>query len=118
MVTPVGKLHWHNALQHLYYLPIVFAGLSFGWAGGLGAALLAALSNAPHNWVTWSTANDYAVDHLWEIPWFWPREWLRAGLAGGGARHAPEAGRTRGRRTGGYRKLQENFGRLKRAGGL
>ena len=57
-ITPVSMLHWHNAFQHLYYLPIVFAGLSFGWLGGLATALLAALSNAPHNWDTWSTFSE------------------------------------------------------------
>jgi hypothetical protein len=27
LVMPVSLLHWQNAFQHLYYLPIVFAGL-------------------------------------------------------------------------------------------
>src|SRR6185369_5858319 len=27
--------------QHLYYLPIIFAAIRFGWAGGLGAAIAA-----------------------------------------------------------------------------
>jgi len=115
MVTPVGKLHWHNALQHLYYLPIVFAGLSFGWAGGLGAALLAALSNAPHNWVTWSTANDYAVDQLWEIPLFCAAGLLTGVLAERGRRQRAELERTTARLTEVYRKLQENFESMKRA---
>jgi hypothetical protein len=45
--TSFSSLHWHNVYQHLYYLPIVFAGLSFGWRGGLVAGAIAGISNAP-----------------------------------------------------------------------
>lgn len=114
-LTPVSQLHWHNALQHLYYLPIVFAGLSFGWAGGLGTALLAALSNAPHNWITWGTSPNYAIDQLWEIPLFCAAGLLTGVLAERGRRQRAELERTTARLTEVYRKLQDNFESMKRA---
>jgi len=114
-LTPVSELHWHNALQHLYYLPIVFAGLSFGWAGGLGTALLAGLSNAPHNWITWSTSQNYAIDQLWEIPLFCAAGLLTGVLAERGRRQRAELERTTARLTEVYRKLQDNFESMKRA---
>ena len=36
----------------------------------LATALLAALSNVPHNWTTWATSPNDAIDQLWEIPLF------------------------------------------------
>jgi len=96
-------------------LPIVFAGLSFGWAGGLGTALLAALSNAPHNWITWSTSPNYAIDQLWEIPLFCAAGLLTGVLAERGRRQRAELERTTARLTEVYRKLQDNFESMKRA---
>ena len=46
-VVPLADLHGHVVFQHLYYLPIVIAALSFGWRGGLAAAVLAGVSHAP-----------------------------------------------------------------------
>ena len=112
---PVSMLHWHNALQHLYYLPIVFAGLSFGWLGGLAAALLAALSNAPHNWITWTASPNYAIDQLWEIPLFCAAGVLTGVLAERGRRQRMELERTTRRLTEVYQKLQDNFESMKRA---
>src|ERR1035437_10365824 len=114
-ITPVSMLHWHNALQHLYYLPIVFAGLSFGWLGGVATALLAALSNAPHNWTTWTTSPNYAIDQLWEIPLFCAAGVLTGVLAERGRRQRAELERTTSRLTEVYRKLQDNFESMKRA---
>lgn len=114
-LTPVAELHWHNALQHLYYLPIVFAGLSFGWLGGVGAALLAALSNAPHNWATWTSSPNYAVDQLWEIPLFCAAGGLTGVLAEQGRRQRAELERTTKRLSEVYQELQNNFETMKRA---
>jgi len=114
-ITPVSMSHWHNAFQHLYYLPIVFAGLSFGWLGGMAAALLAALSNAPHNSVTWTVSPNYGIDQLWEIPLFCAAGVLTGVLAGRGRRQRAELERTTNRLTEVYQKLQHNFESMKRA---
>jgi len=114
-LTPVSELHWHNAFQHLYYLPIVFAGLNFGWKGGLATALLAALCNAPHNWTTWSTSQNYALDQLWEVPLFCAAGLLTGVLAERGRKQRAELERTTSRLTEVYAKLQDNFESMKRA---
>ena len=41
--VPASLTGWRYLLQHLVYLPIIYAGLRHGWAGGLGTAVLAAL---------------------------------------------------------------------------
>jgi two-component system sensor histidine kinase HydH len=40
--------HWHYAVHRLYYLPIIVAGLAFGWAGGLITAGLSGISYLSH----------------------------------------------------------------------
>ena len=40
-LTPSSLLLWHGIFQRLYYLPVVFAAITFGWVGGLIAALAA-----------------------------------------------------------------------------
>ena len=114
-VTPVSLLHWHNAFQNLYYLPIVFAGLSFGWTGGLATALFASLCNAPHNFTTWTTSPNYAIDQLWEVPLFCAAGVLTGVLAERGRRQRAELERTTNRLTEVYRELQSNFESMKRA---
>lgn len=39
---------WHEILERLYYLPIIFAALLFGWVGGLVAAACAAICYIPY----------------------------------------------------------------------
>ena len=114
-VTPISMLHWHNALQHLFYLPIVYSGLHFGWKGGLAAAALAAVSNAPHNYATWPVAPNYAMDQLWELPLFAAAGVFAGVLAERGRKQRAELERTTARLTEVYQELQDNFERMKRA---
>ncbi|MEO8338133.1 MAG: ATP-binding protein [Nitrospirota bacterium] len=45
---------WHEILERLYYLPIVFGALSFGWVGGLLSAACAAICYTPHILLSWN----------------------------------------------------------------
>ena len=47
-LTPSSLLIWHGIFQRLYYLPVVFAAITFGWVGGLIAALAAGAVYIPH----------------------------------------------------------------------
>jgi hypothetical protein len=38
--TPSSLIHWHYLAQRLYYLPVVYSALCYGWRGGLAAAAL------------------------------------------------------------------------------
>ena len=115
LLAPLSVLHWHNVFQHLYYLPIVFAGLSFGWRGGLAAALLAGLCNAPHNFLTIRSLPNYAIDQILDVPLFCAAGCLTGVLAERGRKQRADLERTTARLTEVYRELQDNFERMKRA---
>ena len=66
----LSRLHWHNIFQYLYYLPIAWAALSFGWRGGLATAILAGISDMPHIIMAWKTLPDYAIDQVVDVPLF------------------------------------------------
>ena len=114
-LTPIGMLHWHNIFQHLYYLPIVFGALSFGWRGGLATAIAASVSQLPHILATWSQVLNYSEDLIWEMPAL-----CAAGiLAGIGAERLQGQQKalqqTTARLTEVYQELQDNFESMKRA---
>jgi signal transduction histidine kinase len=113
--TPLPLVHWHNVFQHLFYLPIVFAGLSFGWRGGLAAALLAGISNAPHTLAVFDPLPSYAVDQLLDIPLFCAAGILTGVLAERGRKQRAELERATKQLTEVYQELQDNFERMKRA---
>jgi two-component system sensor histidine kinase HydH len=113
--TPVEMLHWHNALQQLYYLPIVFSGLAFGWRGGLSAATLAGVLTVPYVLVIWNAAPDFAVDQISDIPVFCAAGVLTGILAERGRRQSADLKRTTQRLSEVYQELQDNFEHMKRA---
>jgi glucose-6-phosphate-specific signal transduction histidine kinase len=49
-LTPDSMLQLHYLIQRLFYVPVVYAGLYYGWRGGLAAAVLAALAYLPRLW--------------------------------------------------------------------
>jgi len=114
-VTPLSQLHWHNILQHLYYLPIVWAGLSFGWIGGLSAGLLAGVSNVPHNLLSLKILPNYAIDQILDIPIFCAAGVLTGVLAERGRKQRADLERTTKRLTEVYQELQLNFEQMKRS---
>ncbi|MGJ5815404.1 sensor histidine kinase [Paludibaculum fermentans] len=113
--VPSSYLYLHSFLQHLNFLPIVLAGLLFGWRGATLSTAAAFAMQAPHIWLSWGPLSFYATDVLLELPVF--------GLAGAITGHLAE--RERRQRTNlettkqeleeVYHELQQNFERLKRA---
>jgi two-component system, NtrC family, sensor histidine kinase HydH len=69
-LTPPGLLLWHGIFQRLYYLPVVYAAIAFGWRGGLAAAVLAGLAYIPHIATTWAHMQHYAYEQYAEIVMF------------------------------------------------
>jgi signal transduction histidine kinase len=114
-VIPLRFQHWHEVLQHLYFFPVVYAGLMFGWRGGLGAALFAATVQSAHIFQAWVPVHSYAVGQILEIPLF-----CAAG-AGCGIlveRERKQRGqliRTTQQLNEVYLQLQHNFDQMKRA---
>lgn len=66
-LTPPEQRLWHGIFQHLYYLPVVYAGVAFGWVGGLIAGGVSALLYLPHILMAWSGEHHYAVEQYVEI---------------------------------------------------
>lgn len=114
-VIPPELIHWHNALQNLYYLPILLAGWSFGWRGGLGAAVFASLSNLPFTLEIWSSVTNLAIDQMWDIPLFCAAGVLSGVLAERERRQRADLEHTTKRLAEVYRELQDNFEQMKRA---
>jgi signal transduction histidine kinase len=114
-VIPISLMHWHNAFQHLYYLPIVLAGLSFGWRGGLWAAILAGLSNLPFNIQIWDRLPNFAIDQLSEVPLFCIAGAFTGILGQRERRQRSELERTTKRLAEVCQELQDNFESMKRA---
>ena len=52
--SPPSLFLWHEILERLYYLPIVFAAISFGLAGGIVSAVCAGLCYVPHIIRAWN----------------------------------------------------------------
>jgi two-component system sensor histidine kinase HydH len=97
-LTPASLVHWHYLAQRLYYLPVVYAALCFGWHGGLAAAGLAAALYL---------ANDPEGQYL-EVLLFAAVGLLTGILADRERRQKQRLGKV-------YAELQESFERMKRA---
>lgn len=69
-LTPADLRLWHGLFQRLYYLPVVFAAVAFGWVGGLVAGLVSALLYVPHIVTTWSHVHHYAIEQYVDIVMF------------------------------------------------
>ena len=55
-VVPASDISTHNVLHHLNFLPLMIAGMLFGWRGAAYASLFAGIVNWPviaRYWVTW-----------------------------------------------------------------
>jgi signal transduction histidine kinase len=66
-LTPADLRLWHGLFQRLYYLPVVYAGIAFGWVGGLIAGIVAGLLYIPHIVHTWSNESHYAIEQYADI---------------------------------------------------
>lgn len=65
-VIPAADISAHNILHHLNFLPLMIAGMLFGWRGAAIAAVFAATVNAPgiaRHWLDWPLdAKDQVVE--------------------------------------------------------
>ena len=66
-LTPADLRLWHGLFQRLYYLPVVYAAVAFGWVGGLVAGIVSALLYVPHIVTTWSHVHHYAIEQYADI---------------------------------------------------
>ncbi|HWQ52123.1 MAG TPA: ATP-binding protein [Bryobacteraceae bacterium] len=114
-LTPPSLLLWHNVFQRLYYLPIVYAALYFGWRGGILAAGLAAVSYIPHISMSWHHMPEYAGNQYAEIIVFFLVGSVTGALADRGQRQRRQLELTSAQLAKANRDLQDSFEQIKRA---
>jgi len=115
-LTPQSFLLWHNLFQRLYYLPIVYAAIHFGWRGGLAASLISALCYIPHILVAWHhRMPDYAMNQYAEIIVFFLVGTVTGVLADQGRKHSRQLEATTLQLAKVNRELQDSFEQIKRA---
>lgn len=113
--TPASLILWHNIFQRLYYLPIVYAAVRFGWVGGLLAALLAGFCYIPHIFLDWHQYPGYAFNQYAEIVLFFLVGAVTGFLADGQRKKQKELEKAAGQLAEANRELRDNFERMKRA---
>lgn len=113
--TPPSLLLWHNVFQRLYYLPIVYAAIWFGWRGGIAAAAVSGASYIPHISMDWHHMPEYAGNQYAEIIVFFLVGSVTGALADRGHRQRRELERTTLELAKVNRDLQDSFEQIKRA---
>jgi len=106
-LTPHSRLLLHNLFQKLYYLPIIYAAITFGWRGGLLAAVAATICYIPHI-LTWRHQPYYAMSQYAELILFFLVAVTTGLLADEGRKRRQQLEAT-------TRQLQESFEQVKRA---
>ena len=106
-VTPHSRLLLHNLFQKLYYLPIIYAAIAFGWRGGLLAAAVSTMCYIPHI-LTWRHQPYYAMSQYAELILFFLVGCTTGLLADQGRKRREQLEAT-------TRQLQESFEQVKRA---
>ncbi|MGO9272022.1 MAG: ATP-binding protein [Terriglobia bacterium] len=66
-LTPLTAVHWIYILQRLYYIPILLAGLSMGWRGGLAVALLSGVAFMSGTPSIWTVSRVDVLDQCLEV---------------------------------------------------
>ena len=113
-LTPDSLVHWHYLIQRLFYLPVVYAALSYGLAGGLFSAVLAGLCLLPQIIATWRVLPEYSVNQFAELFSFAAVAILTGTLSDRERRQKESLRLAAGQVRQMYAELQENFERMKR----
>ena len=106
---------WHGIFQRLYYLPVVYAAIAFGWIGGLAAAVAAALLYIPHIVMMWGHEQHYAMEQYAEIFMFLAVGIVTGVLSDRERKRRNELQITARKLSQVYRELQDTFEQVKRA---
>ncbi len=113
--TPDSMVQLHYLIQRLFYVPVVYAGLYFGWRGGLAAGVLAGLAYLPQIVVTWRLFPSYSINQCAEVVLFCVAGIAAGLLADRERRQKKILQETAAQLSRVYGELQDNFERMKRA---
>ncbi len=115
-LTKPSLILWHELFQRLYYLPIIYAAIFFGWRGGLVASTFAALCYIPHILMMWQhNMPEYAMNQYAEIIVFFLVGTVTGVLADRGRKQRMELETTSEQLAKVNRELQDSFEQIKRA---
>jgi signal transduction histidine kinase len=114
-LTSPSLILWHNLFQRLYYLPIIYAAIYFGWRGGLVASAISACCYIPHILHAWHHMPDYAMNQYAEIIVFFLVGTVTGVLADRGRKQRMELEATSEQLAKANRDLQDSFEQVKRA---
>jgi len=114
-LTSPSLILWHELFQRLYYLPIIYAAIFFGWRGGMLASICSAVCYVPHIVMAWRQMPEYAMNQYAEIIVFFLVGAVTGVLADRGRtqRHEIESKSEELARVN--RELQDSFEQIKRA---
>jgi signal transduction histidine kinase len=113
--TPDSMVQLHYLIQRLFYVPVVYAGLYFGWRGGLSAAVLAGFAYLPQIIATWKLHPSNAINQCAEVVLFCVAGLVAGVLAEREHRQKKTLQQTADQLSRVYRELQNNFEQMKRA---
>lgn len=114
-IIPAYEISAHNILHHLNFLPLMMAGMLFGWRGAAIASAIAALVNAPgiaHHWVQWPLD---AKDQIVELSIFSVAGLVAGYLSDRERSHRRNLEETQKKLEEIYRELHENVAKMKKA---
>ena len=114
-LTPPSLILWHVVFERIYYLPIVYAAIYFGWQGGVAAATLSGLSYIPHIAMGWGQSPGFQDTQYAEIVVFFVVGIVTGLLSSREQKRKKELERTTEQLNTVYRELQDSFEQLKRA---
>jgi signal transduction histidine kinase len=69
-LTNLDYHNLHSLFQRLYYIPIIFAALTFGLRGGVAAALACTLAYIPHIFFQWGMMGMHFADQVSDMLMF------------------------------------------------
>lgn len=113
--TPDSMVQVHYLIQRLFYVPVVYAGLYFGWQGGLCAAIFAGITYLPQIMATWKLQPSYSVNQYAEVALLCAAGIVAGLLADRERRRKKILQETAEQLSRVYGELQDNFERMKRA---
>jgi two-component system, NtrC family, sensor histidine kinase HydH len=112
---PVSNVSAHNILHHLNFLPLMIAGMLFGWRGAAGASLLAAAVNLPTILRHWVESPLDAKDQVVELIIFSFAGLIAGYLTDRERAHRRSLERTRQELESVYLELHANIAEMKKA---
>jgi signal transduction histidine kinase len=114
-LIPAENVSAHNILHHLSFLPLMIAGMLFGWRGAMLAALFAGAVNAPviaRHWIEWPLD---AKDQIVELSIFSAAGLIAGYLSDRERTQRRSLERTQQELESVYLELRENIEAMKRA---